>query len=284
MSIQTKLMMVEGLPGFGKSTTAKLIYDILTENQLNAELFLEGNLDHPADYDGVACYTQKEFEQLLLESGELQEGFSKNVLVEGNDYLLPYRKLRNEYGTRFSDSLLDKVFEKDIYELPLDRHIPIMKNKWMKFVEQALVEDKIYVFETCFIQNPLTIGMVKYGEEKEIIMDYVFGLEKIIKKLNPVIIYVEQDNLEFAFAKAVKERPEAWSTGFIDYYTNQGYGQHHGYQRLEGTIQVLKARRAIEMEIFDQLKMEKLLVNNSQFEVREYKKMIAERLTGLISK
>ncbi|WP_235218458.1 hypothetical protein [Paenibacillus sp. FSL R7-269] len=56
---QPKLVLVEGLPGYGKSTTAQLVYEILTEMNVSAQLVLEGNLDHPADYDGVACLTKQ---------------------------------------------------------------------------------------------------------------------------------------------------------------------------------------------------------------------------------
>ena len=45
--MNAKLIIVEGLPGFGKSTTAKLINEILSQNKIEVELFLEGNLNHP---------------------------------------------------------------------------------------------------------------------------------------------------------------------------------------------------------------------------------------------
>lgn len=32
--------MVEGLPGYGKSTTARLIYDMLTERNIEARIVL----------------------------------------------------------------------------------------------------------------------------------------------------------------------------------------------------------------------------------------------------
>lgn len=63
--MKTKLIMVEGLPGFGKSTTSRMIYDILTERNIEARLVLEGDVDHPADYEGTACVTEEEFGQLL---------------------------------------------------------------------------------------------------------------------------------------------------------------------------------------------------------------------------
>ncbi|HDR7550903.1 TPA: hypothetical protein QCX50_005082, partial [Bacillus mobilis] len=170
------------------------------------------------------------------------------------------------------------IFKNDIYELPLERNIELITEKWRDFVEIANNENKIYIFECCFIQNPLTIGMVKYGEKKEKVISYINALAKIIEKLNPVLFYIEQDDLEFSFRKVFNERDKEWSAGFIEYYTNQGYGKMKGYHGLDGTIKVLEARRDIEREIFNMLNIKKTKIDNSQYEAIKYKSMIIEKL------
>ncbi|MFT4416200.1 hypothetical protein ACLM5H_20250 [Fredinandcohnia humi] len=276
--MNTKLIIVEGLPGFGKSTTANLLYDILIEKNLDVELFLEGNLDHPSDYDGVSCFTKSEFESLLVNSGSFRKIINDRVIKRGNNYLVPYKKIKNEYGSHFPDKLLNSILEKDIYELPLDKNIDLITEKWREFAEKAKGENKTYIFECCFIQNPLTIGMVKYGAQKEKVVNYVNTLAKIIEKLNPVLFYIEQENLEFSFRKVFNEREKEWSAGFIEYYTNQGYGKMNGYIGLDGTIKVLEARRAIEREIFDKLNINKTKINNSKYETVKFKSMLIEKL------
>lgn len=113
--MNTKLIIVEGLPGFGKSTTARLIKDILSEDNREVELVLEGNLDHPADYDGVSCFTKDEFDKILSISGSFREVFLDRVMEKDHHYLLPYRKIKNEFGDQFSDELFNEIFKKDIY-------------------------------------------------------------------------------------------------------------------------------------------------------------------------
>lgn len=262
----TKLILVEGLPGSGKSTTAQLILEILTEMNIEAQLFKEGNLDHPADYDGVAYFTQSEFEGLLSSAEQFRDLLNARVSIQGNDYFLPYRKIENELGLKFPDALSSTISKNDIYELPLNHNMELVADKWRKFTKSALNNQKVYIFECCFMQNPVTASMIKDGSPKEKVINYVINLANIITCLNPLLIYIEQNNLEFSFTKAVKERPKEWSDGFINYYTNQGYGKEHGYTGLDGTIQVLKARAELEHEILDMLEIKKVSINNSSYD------------------
>ena len=265
-NMNSKLILVEGLPGSGKTTTARLVHEILTQNNFDVELFLEGNLDHPADYDGVSFFTEYEFHQLLSKSGQYKELLLETVTEKGGQFFLPYRKIMNEYGNQFQqfpDELLTTIFKKDLYELPFEQNRDLIIQKWEEFATKATNENKTYIFECCLIQNPITIGMIKYGVTEEKIIDYVMRLKKTIETLNPVLFYIEQEDLESSFKKAVNERPKIWSEGFIEYYTRQGYGKQHSYEGLDGTIQVLRARRELELKILDHLDLKKVKLNYS---------------------
>jgi thymidylate kinase len=70
--VNSKLILVEGLPGSGKSTTASITNDILKEINVDTKLFLEGNTEHPADYEGGSYFSKTEFDQLLQQYNEVQ--------------------------------------------------------------------------------------------------------------------------------------------------------------------------------------------------------------------
>lgn len=267
-----KLILIEGLPGSGKSTTAQLVHEILTEKNMNSQLFLEGNLDHPADYDGVACFTQYEYDELLSTHEKFRDLLNNHTTIQGNNYFLEYRKIINEYGSNIIPAdMLQAIVRNDIYEISLDQNRKLITERWRQFTERVLNGTDIYVFECCFIQNPVTMGMIKYDAKKEDVISYVIELATIVKKLNPLLIYVEQSDLDHSFQKAVKERPKEWSLGFIEYYTNQGFGKKQGYNGLEGTLQVLKARRELEEDIFNRLHIAKKKVDNSTYNMNDYK-------------
>ncbi|MBB3155381.1 hypothetical protein FHS16_005489 [Paenibacillus endophyticus] len=183
--------------------------------------------------------------------------------------------MNNEYGPSFPNEWLHAVAKYDIYELPLDQNRKFVTGKWKKFTESVLNGTDTFIFDCCFIQNPVTMGMIKYDSNKEDVISYVLELATIAARLNPLLIYVEQNDPEHSFRKAVGERPKEWSEGFIDYYTNQGYGKNEGCKGLEGTLQVLHARRELENEIFNRLKIAKKKVDNSSNHMNDYKKVLA---------
>ncbi|KQY88006.1 hypothetical protein ASD24_26500 [Paenibacillus sp. Root52] len=281
--MQPKLVLIEGLPGFGKTTTAQLVHDILIDMNINTQLFLEGNLDHPADYDGVACFGEYEYQELLRDHAEFSDLLRTRLMKHGNHYFLEYRKLMNEVGASIPKELIDNIFQYDIYELPIDQNRVRIMEKWEQFAKHSLHGTDTYVFDCCFIQNPVTIGMIKHGAANEVVISYVKQLASIVEQLNPLLLYVEQDDLDHSFRRAVKERPATWSEGFIEYYTNQGFGLDHGYHGLEGTLQVLKARRELEENIFNDLGIAKEKVNNSSYDVDAYKQRLVKILAAHFS-
>lgn len=279
-----KLVFIEGLPGSGKTTTAQLVHETLTDMNLHSRLFIEGNLDHPADYDGVACFTEHEFDELLRSHEDFRDLLNNRIRKQGSNYFLEYSKIKNETGLDFPDKLLHAVVKNDVYELPLEQNRKLITERWKKFTASAAHGSDIFVFDCCFIQNPVTMGMIKHGAPKEDVVSYVKELEIIVDRLNPLLIYVGQNDLDHSFRKAVKERPKEWSEGFMEYYTNQGYGKQKGYTGLEGTLQVLKARRDWEAEIFNGINIAKIKVDNSAYDRNEYKQVIAGILSEYFSR
>ena len=281
--MKTRLIMVEGLPGSGKTTTAQLVHEIFNEMNYKNELILEGNLDHPADYDGVAYFEEKEIEILLSNFNKYKDILKANWQMNGEGYFIHYGKMLKEKNINLPKQLLEMVLKKDVYELPFELNQKLITEKWKTFNQFAMKSDSAYIFECNFIQNPVTIGMVKYNFPQQEINSYVLALEKTVKNISPLLIYINQENHNGSFVKAVKERPKDWSEGFIQYYTEQGYGKEHNLHGLEGTIEVLKARKELELDIYNTLTINKVMIDNSDNNLQETKEQLRKIIKTYIA-
>ncbi|OAB43346.1 hypothetical protein [Paenibacillus glacialis] len=278
--MNTKLILVEGLPGSGKSTGARMVYDILKEQGKDVHLVLEGDVDHPADYEGVAIFTPQEWEALCDRHKSHQTLINRTAFYEEGNYFLSYRKMQQDDQSRLPNSVYDDIFKQDIYEISYERNMELIASKWKRFGEAAAAQKKIYVFECCFIQNPVTVSMVKHNRNEEESIQYVRQLEEAISSLNPMLIYMDQKEYDITFKKAVEERPTEWSSGFMDYYTQQGYGQVRGYSGMDGTLQVLYARKQLEQRIMNELSLPRTMIDNSQYDREQLRQELLQTLLG----
>jgi len=274
--MKNKLILVEGLPGAGKTTISKTIKQIFHKQNIKSKLFLEGEIDQPADYESVAFLNEKEYEETIKKHPENSKIIEKITQKNKKGYLLNYKEGIEFFLKEENKDIFEKINKKDIYELPLELHQELILEKWDEFSKKLKNEDEIYIIECSFIQNPITYSLIREGASEKEVMKYIKKIEDRIISSNPLLIYIEQDDYEKVFKNAVEERPIEWKNFFIDYYTNQGYGKENNKKGLKGTIEVLKKRQEIEQKILNNLKIKYQIINNSNYNISKTEKRLEE--------
>jgi Cdc6-like AAA superfamily ATPase len=107
----TKLYMFEGVPGSGKTSSAKWLASRLEDK---AKLFLEGDPQHPADYESVACLTEEQVITLEQEYPLIHERMTR----KGERSFISYMGLYEE-----ERELFDRLKAFDVYELPVEDYL-----------------------------------------------------------------------------------------------------------------------------------------------------------------
>jgi hypothetical protein len=264
-----KLYIFEGIPGSGKTTTASWLTEFLTDNGQNAHLFLEGNPDHLADFESVACLTKSQLNELEKEYPIIR----KIAIEKQNWFFISYTPFKE------NNPSLHKILQNyDVYELPVETFCEVALMRWQEFSERVESENKVYILECCFLQNPFTFLLAKHNVSKELIFNHVNKIAKIIAKINPVIFYFEQDNIRESINRVRSERSVEWFEFLTWYYTEQGYGKSHGLKGEKGVIHFLEERKILEKELLGQLKIKSLILNNSEFNWEKCKDLIQSDL------
>lgn len=263
---QTKLILVEGIPGSGKTSTARYIKGLLDAQDKDNHLYLEGDLNHPADYESVACLDFKEYEVLKNKYPELGDIINQFTQTVRQYRLIYYGKLQQQIPIDQYKSLIDELAGLDVYNGSLERYQELVIERWEEFVSHAQKAEGTVILECCFLQNPLTMMFGRFNQSQQVITDFIKRIETIIQPLHPKIIYFYQDDIRSTISRVTQERSDDWLRHITWYFTEQGFGKANGYHGVDGLCEVLKVRKEYELDIMDHLKIDKLTINNTEFD------------------
>lgn len=271
--MNSRLILVEGIPGAGKTTTARKIKEKLIDEGKEAILYEEG-MSHPADMAWNACLKEDEYNDFIKKCSEMQEGSKKSISkeelisriqrqtrIEDNNVILAYTKI--DFPEDCYWSLIGDVASKEICDgrKSLDEFRDIHLRRWSKFAEQALLNDNIYIFECAFLQNHIFELLGVYEKSDEEIYLYLKSLLETVKSLSPSIVYIEPSSVEDIIIQAANEskspegsRPD-WIDEVANWVSNMNFGKSHNLKGIEGVFYFCKERLRI-----DKLMIEKLNV------------------------
>ena len=271
--MNSRLILVEGIPGAGKTTTARKIKEKLIDEGKEAILYEEG-MSHPADMAWNACLKEDEYNDFIKKCSEMWEGSKKSISkeelisriqrqtrIEDNNVILAYTKI--DFPEDCYWSLIGDVASKEICDgrKSLDEFRDIHLRRWSKFAEQALLNDNIYIFDCAFLQNHIFELLGVYEKSDEEIYLYLKILLETVKSLSPSIVYIEPSSVEDIIIQAANERksPEGSGPDWIDevanWVSNMNFGKSHNLKGIEGVFYFCKERLRI-----DKLMIEKLNV------------------------
>lgn len=239
----SRLYIVEGLPCSGKSSTAALIAKILEERGMKVCHVDEGTGNHPADYEFHA-------------------------LVDGR--IVPLDRIPPEQLPAYQPY---KIYD----GLPWETEAPLMLEKWQRFVGEA-EEDTVYVFNCVLLQNPMCETMMRFNMPEAESAAHVRRIAEIIRLLNPVVVYLHNDDIAESVRRAAAER-SGWLEVVIPYHTEGGYGRAVGAAGFEGYIECLAERQRREERILRALPVRAVMLDNPQRDWLAARERIRSALT-----
>jgi thymidylate kinase len=151
----TKLILIEGIPGSGKSTTAQYISSKLRHKGYLHKWWYEEEQGHP-------IYVFDNYDKLKVIVDDLSDGNYKKII-----------------------------------EMALKR--------WEEFVESVKRSPEIIIVDSSLF-GYLTWSLFPYEVPKNEIIQYVKDVERIIKPLNPFLIYFYQEDIGAALKQICNRR------------------------------------------------------------------------------
>ena len=248
----TKLYIVEGLPCSGKSTTSKYVAELLEKSGKDVKYVDEGSGEHPADYEFHAYITQEQLKKL-----------EENIQIKIRQYSTEKSTGYIVALSECTDNERELLLPYKIYDfLPWETEKSLMLERWKQFADQAAQEDRIYVFNCVFLQNPMCETMMRFNLSKEESFEYIEQIYNIISPLEPMIIYLKNDDVAEQIKTTSKERP-GWLDAVLDYHVNGGFGKSISANGVDGYLKCLEERQNRELEYLKMAEIDSVVIENA---------------------
>lgn len=263
-TVINKLILVEGIPGVGKTTTARKLKEKIESQQQLVRLYQEGE-SHPADMAWNAYLTKSEYNDFIqsclnlwetsnkvIEKDELLARIEEQVRREDDRIILAYTRI--DFPEECYWSLIKQVASKEIFDGRVSFHEfkQIHLRRWKAFAEKAFLDEYTYIFECAFLQNHIFELLGVYEKSNLEIYEYLCDLLETVKPLNPCIVYIEPTNIEKIINQAASERKSQnsnqkdWIDEITDWVSNINYGKSHNLKGIEGVYTFCKERFKID--------------------------------------
>jgi hypothetical protein len=282
--LKTKLILIEGIPGSGKTSTARYTHDWLVKKGIKTAMYLEGNLDHPADYESVACLKPKALEQIAAQYPTQWEQVQKYSTGRAGETFIKFQKMRIELGEEsIPDTLIHELGRYEIYNgLSLADFSRVAKEYWVEFTGKARKEEHVYLFECCFLQNPITNFLGRHNSDFMSLKSYLAQTAKVIEPLHPALVYLDPGDVTATLQHAVDTRPAEWYKGLTEYITGQGFGKAHQLEGLSGIARFYEIMRETQISFLERWQGPRLCIENAGENWEITYQRLAEFLDGLV--
>jgi hypothetical protein len=251
------LVLVEGLPGSGKSTTAAHIAGWLSGRGVAVEHYAEGRTDHPVDLEQVAVLSTEQVLAIAAESPESSTALLSAAERHGDEWLV-----RHALHPSLPSTLVDRLRQHDAYDgaVSHDVHARVLSESWRRFGGATPTSGQVHVWECVLLQNPGCALLARADQPVHVLAAHVSGLVESVRSHAPALVYLDAGDPLRVLEAAAAERPAEWLEGVVSYHTEQGLGRRMGLRGFEGYVDFMRHRRAVELEILESLDLPMLVL------------------------
>ncbi|MEG0774998.1 hypothetical protein [Clostridium sp.] len=273
MKSNSKLIIVEGLPGSGKSTIAQFIAHQLQRNNEEAQWYYEVGLQHPLEFSSEACLSEKENYELLNRYSEFRSILETEGHKRYNRYFYKYVEIQRKYKDTLPEILIEELETFDIENGNVNNYMELKAKKWNEYIENKNSSQEITVIESSFFQGPI-VTMLLEDKSKTEIKNYVGELLDIVKGSKPTLIYFYQKDIEAFIRRMFNLRGSGFTDYIIDMICKSSYGKKRKLKGIEGAISFFTEYRNIGDELYSEFNISKVAIENSQGQWENYKEEI----------
>ncbi len=151
---------------------------------------------------------------------------------------------------------------------------------WAKFAEEALASQVVRVVDGQLFHGDLT-NMFLMNMPLDAIAQNVRDLVEVIRPLNPLIVYFHQADVDQAIRLTAAERGDELGVRYqVDWKLKFDYAVERGLEGLEGLSRLYVDYRTLTDQLFAQLTVDRIAIENSRRDWPAYYTRIEHAFAG----
>ena len=149
--------------------------------------------------------------------------------------------------------------------------------RWCAYASSASMSESITVVDGQLFHGNLT-SLFLLDADVALISGYVHDVVAAIKPLRPLLIYFHQDDVDRAIRAIAAERGDAWVTYQVAWKLTSPRAVRQGLVGLEGLIELYRDYRQLTDQLYTDLDIPKISIENSGREWSRYEELIESTL------
>lgn len=211
--IDSRLIMLEGMPSTGKTTNSRFIHTQLERSHMKAEWIHEVAMPHPVLFFDEVGMTYDEYDGFIKTYPEAAEILNHLAVFKKSTVGIHLPEIQWNYRDKIGENVYQALLEFDVWNVPLDVYKKFALEKWAHFTEKALKNrNEVYIIDSAIFQFQIFIFLLKNRPYKEL-QSFIKQIEDIIQPLNPCLIFFRRENTEATIDYLENDR----GTSYLEY-------------------------------------------------------------------
>lgn len=275
--MRNRLVLLEGLPGTGKSTNSFKLYEQLVRNGKKVHWIHEVSQPHPVLFFTESCMTKEEYRDFKKKYPEVAELLDELAEVRKTTVGIDQENVSRRREDAPKAGWYQDLLRYDAFPASLDRYELQALEKWEAFAMNAVRdEDTIFILDSSLFQYQIFTYLLK-AEAYERLEAFVRKIEECIKQLNPLLIYLYRENTEDSIEYLKTQRGEQDLVSMWERDKGEPYYQSK-QKDASAFCDFLKDYAAFAEGLFETLKFDKRKIEISENNWRSYE----DEMLGLL--